>query len=214
MKLFKDRFANKPMGILSSLDLKTAKGKALYWTMFAILLLVCAGTLIPAIWMFLSAFKTPQEMYSSTAFFPKDLTFSGAIAMIKEAWEVLELQRSIINTFIISLGNLVTKILVCGLAGYVLSKLRVSGTRVVFTLVVWTMMMPGVVRTVSSYMSYLSFPFVIDDKLNIGTNYNILNTYIPLWLGAAADSFTIILFKNNFDAIPTSLVVRGRCRHI
>ena len=73
-------------------------------------------------------------------------------------------------------------------------------------LVVWTMMMPGVIRTVPTYMSYISFPLIIDDKLNIGTNFNILDTYWPLWLGAAANSFNIILFKNNFDAIPTSLV--------
>ena len=33
-----------------------------------------------------------------------------------------------------------------------------------------------------------------------------MNTYWPMWLGAAANTFNIILFKNHFDSISMSLV--------
>ncbi len=199
-------FSSKQAGIIMQNDLKSFKGKLLYWVFFAILIIICLTTFFPAIWMFLTAFKSTQEIYSSTAFIPKDFSLPYAYERIAEAWKCLELGRSMVNTLIVSAGNVVAQIFVCGLAGYVLSKLRVKGTRIIFVLVVWTMMMPGVIRTVPTYMSYISFPLIIDDKLNIGTNFNILDTYWPLWLGAAANSFNIILFKNNFDAIPTSLV--------
>ncbi len=200
------RFSDKPAGILNSTDLKSVSGKTLYWVMFGILVFVCVMTFFPAMWMILTAFKTPQEMYSSTALMPSDFSIPKAIGMIKEAWVTLDLGRSMINTLIVSAGNAVASIVVCGMAGFVLSKLKVSGTKLVFTLVVWTMMMPGMVRTVSTYMSFLSFPFVIDDNWAFGLNFSILNTYWPMWLGYAASSFNIILFKNNFDAIPTTLV--------
>ena len=203
-------FSEKKPGLIMPNDLKSAKGKFVYWVFFAILILVCITTFLPAIWMVLTAFKSTQEIYSSISFLPKDFSFHNALERITEAWKCLELGRSMINTLIVSIGNVVAEIFVSGLAGYVLSKLRVKGTRVVFVLVIWTMMMPGAIRTVPTYMSYISFPFIIDDKWNAPTNINILNTYLPLWLGAAANSFNIILFKNNFDSIPTALVEAAR----
>lgn len=200
------KFSQKKAGILNHVDLKSNGGKVLYWTMFGILLLFCLITLFPVLWMVLTAFKSSQEIYSTSNLFPENFTFSSAIAHITDSWNKLKLGRSMINTLIVSFGNVIANIFVCGLAGYVLSKLKVRGTKLVFVLVVWTMMMPGIIRTVPTYMSYISFPFIVDDKMNSVTNINILNTYWPIWLGAAANSFNIILFKNNFDAVPTSIV--------
>lgn len=199
-------FSKKQPGIIMQNDLKSIKGKFLYWLLFGILIIVAFTTLFPAIWMVLTSFKSSQEMYSSAAFFPKNFSLSYAWQRISETWIALGLGRSMVNTLVVSIGKVIAEIFICGLSGFVLSKLRVKGTRLIFVLVVWTMMMPGAIRTVPVYMSYISFPFIVDDKLSVATNINILDTYWPLWLGAAANSFNIILFKNNFDAIPTSLV--------
>ncbi len=203
-------FSDKKPGLLMPNDLKSLKGKTIYWCLFSVLIILCITTFFPAIWMLLTAFKSTQEIYSSVAFLPKEFSFSIAANRISTAWKSLELGRSMVNTIIVSLGNVVVQIFICGLAGYVLSKLRVKGTKLVFVFVIWTMMMPSAIRTVPTYMSYISFPFVIDDKINSVTNINILDTYFPLWLGAAANSFNIILFKNNFDSIPTALVEAAR----
>ena len=200
------KFSNKKAGILNHVDLKSSGGKTLYWSMFAILIFFCLLSIFPFLWMVLTAFKSSQEMYTTANLFPENFTFSGAMAHIADSWNKLKLGNSMINTLIVSLGNVIVNIFVCGLAGYVLSKFKVKGTKLVFVLVVWTMMMPGIIRTVPTYMSYISFPFIIDDKINSITNINILNTYWPIWLGAAANSFNIILFKNNFDAISTSIM--------
>lgn len=200
------RFSEKQAGILNQSDLKTTKGKILYWLMFAILIIFCMMTFFPALWMVLTAFKSSQEIYSSPNLLPENFSFSGAIAHISETWNTLKLGRSMINTLIVSVGNVIANIFVCGLAGFVLSKKKVKGTKLVFVLTIWTMMMPGLIRTVPTYMSYISFPFIVDDGFNSMTNINILDTYWPIWIGAAANSFNIILFKNNFDTISTSIM--------
>ncbi|MBQ3427821.1 MAG: carbohydrate ABC transporter permease [Clostridia bacterium] len=200
------RFSEKQPTLLNQADLKTFKGKLMYWIMFAILICVCITTFFPAVWMVLTAFKTPQEMYSSAKLLPSDFSISSAIEQIKTAWNTLKLGQSMINTLVVSLGNVLVNIFICGLAGFVLSKKKVTGTKLIFVLVIWTMMMPGIIRTVPAYMSYLSFPFVVDDKLNTATNINILDTYLPIWLGSAANSFNIVLFKNSFDQISDSII--------
>ena len=196
------RFENKQTGILSSSDLRTFKGKFIYWTFFVILLIVSLVSLFPAIWTILTALKDTQEIYAGFSLLPKDMSPSTLAKRVADAWNALQLGSSFINTIILSLGNLVFTVVVCGFAGYVLSKLKPKGSRIVFVLVVWTMMMPSQMRMVPNYITMLHFPFAYD----FGVGVNLLDTYWPMWLGAAANAFNVVLFKNAFDGLPQSYV--------
>ena len=63
-------------------------------------------------------------------------------------------------------------------------------------------MMPSQIRIVPNYLSWLHFPFGAD----IGLGVSLLDTYWPMWLGAGADTFAVLLFKNSFDALSNSYV--------
>ena len=196
------RFENKPTGMLSSSDLKTTYGKFIYWTFFAILVIVAIIAVVPAIWTVLTAFKDTQEIYNSFSFFPQDMSWNKIITRLSESWNALQLGDSIINTIDLSIGNLLVRIVVCGFGGYVLSKLKPTGSKLIFTLVVWTMMMPSQIRMVPNYISYLHFPFAADNGLGV----SLLDTYWPMWLGSGADTFAVLLFKNAFDALSSTYV--------
>lgn len=150
----------------------------------------------------MTAFKDTQEIYSSFTFFPREMSWNKIVSRLIESWNALQLGTSIINTIILSLGNLVVRIVVCGFGGYVLSKLKPKGTKIIFILVVWTMMMPGQIRMVPNYISWLHFPFAFD----IGIGVNLLDTFWPIWLNAGADTFAVLLFKNTFDGLSNSYV--------
>jgi len=195
------KFKEKPTGLLTSSDLKTVKGKLIYWAFFIIVMVICVVSVVPALWTVLTAFKDTQEIYKSFTFFPENMSFGGMISRITESWKALQFGESIFNTIILSLGNLVSHLIVCGFGGYVLSRLKPRGSKLVFALVVWTMMMPSQIRMVPTYISYLHFPFAAD----IG-GINLLDTYWPFWLGAGSDTFAVLLFKNAFDALSISYV--------
>ncbi|MBP3361164.1 MAG: carbohydrate ABC transporter permease [Clostridia bacterium] len=196
------RFKTKAPGILSSAELKTSYGKFLYWLFFALLLIVCAVSLIPAIWTVVSAFKPTQEIYSSeVTFFPKEMSFEIFKTRLIESWSTLQLQNAVINTLVLSIGELFMTLAFDGLGGYVLSKLKPKGIKFIFALVVWTMMMPSQIRMVPNYISWLHFPFAYD----IG-GVSIMNTYWPMWISAAANTFNVVLFKNSFDMLSDSYV--------
>ncbi len=196
------KFSGKQTGVLSASDLKTPKGKALYWIFFAILVLTAAISLLPAIWTILTAFKDTQEIYSSFSFFPKEMSWNRVVTRIKDSVKFLQIGDSIINTVVLSIGSWAVNIVVCGFGGYVLSKLKPKGTKLIFTLVVWTMMMPGQIRMVPNYISWLHFPFAYD----IGVGVSLLDTYWPMWLTAGANTFAVLLFKNAFDGLSNSYV--------
>lgn len=196
------RFENKQTGLLSSAELKTFKGKLIYWLFFTILALTSVITLFPAIWTILTAFKETQEIYGAFSLFPKDMSWRNIVHRLIESWNELQLADSFINTIVMSIGSWASTIIVCGFGGYVLSKLKPKGSGLVFTLVVWTMMMPGQMRIVPNYISMLHFPFAYD----FGVGISLLDTYWPIWLGAAANAFNLILFKNAFDGLSQSYV--------
>lgn len=200
------RFDNKTTGILASSELKTFKGKLIYWMFFAILALASIISLFPAIWTILTSFKSTQEIYSEFSFFPKNMSLPTLIGRVKESWAALQLGASFVNTIVLSLGNLVFTIVVSGFAGYVLSKLKPRGSRMFFVLVVWTMMMPGQMRLVPNYITMLHFPFAYD----FGMGVSLLDTYWPMWIGSAASAFNVILFKNAFDGLSQSYVEAAR----
>lgn len=196
------KFNSKQTGVLSSSDLKTVKGKLIYWTFFAILTITAIISVVPAIWTVLTSFKDTQEIYAAFSFFPQDLSWNKIVTRISESWNILQLKEEFINTIVMSLGSLVVKIVVCGFGGYVLSKLKPRGTKLIFTLVVWTMMMPSQIRMVPNYISWLHFPFAGDNGMGV----SLLDTYWPMWLGAGGDTFAVLLFKNAFDALSDSYV--------
>ena len=196
------RFDQKPIGVLSRSELKTVKGKIIYWIFFAILFIISAIAVIPAIWTICTGFKDTQEIYNSMSFFPHNMSWGKITERVSESWSQLQLGKSIVNTIVLSLGCLVVKIGVCGLGGYVLTKMKPKGSKLIFILVVWTMMMPAQIRMGPNYMSYLHFPFAADHGIGV----NLLDTFWPMWLGAGSDTFAVLLFKNAFDGLSTSYV--------
>ena len=196
------RFENKQAGLLSVSDLKTAKGKAVYWFMFACMVALGLVCIVPFIWALMTGFKSSQEIYSSFSFFPKDLTWPSAKQHISDAMNGLKFWKTTFNTVFMAAGEVVRGILVTGLGGYVISRLKPKGARLMFLLFTWSMMLPAQIRLVPQYISFLSFPFLGE----VPGEISLMDTYWPMWLGAAANCFNIILFKNHFDSISDSFV--------
>lgn len=189
-----DLYKNMDKGVLVASDMKNVKYKILYWTIFALMLCYAAIAIVPVLWLMLSGFKSVEEMYAVPAtFFPEEFSLSK----LAEVWNTMNFTRYYANTVYLAAGAVLWVLLVSGLAGYVISKLKPIGTKVVFSIIFWVMMMPGSMRTVPLFMTFKEFPVF---------HFSLLNTFWPCWLMDCANAFDIILFKNFFDSVPTSLV--------
>ena len=121
------KFSEKQTGVLARSDLRTLKGKIIYWCFFAILVCICLISIIPMIWTVATSFKSVGEIYDNISFFPKNLSFGDALKRISYVWNILDLGKSMINTVILSLGSCLITLIVCGLGGYAISKIRPKG---------------------------------------------------------------------------------------
>ena len=196
------RFEQKQAGLLTSSELKTFRGQLMYW-IFILCLTVCVAiALIPAIWTVSSALKDSAEILDSSRFFPSSFSWSKLIGRLSSTWTSMNLSMPMMNTFIRSIGEVLFKIVICGLIGYSISKLKPTGSKALFVAIVWTMMLPSQIRMVSNYIGWMHYPFAADNGLGV----NLLDTFWPFWIGSAADCFGILLFKNAFDGLSDSYV--------
>lgn len=181
-------------GILTESDMKNKRYKVLYIAMFLFMVIYALIALVPVVWVMLSGFKSVGEMYQiPPTFFPKEIDLSK----LWKVWTELKFYNYYLNTFIMAGGVVLFDVVVSGLAGYVISRLKPLGTKVIFAIMFWVMLLPGTMRIVPLYMTFVDFPVL---------HISMLDTFWPIWLMAAANVFDIILFKNFFDGISNSLV--------
>ena len=182
-------------GALCTSDMKQVKYKVFYGFLWALMLFWFTIVILPCLWLAVSGFKTAAEINASTnaTFFPKEWDFGK----LKFAWDTLHYQKFYINTFFLAIGCVISDLVVSGLAGYVLSRLKPRGYKFVLTMVFCLMILPTTGTTVPLYITF---------KEGIIPGVSLLNTYWPMWLMAGANMFNIILFKTNFDGVSSSLI--------
>ena len=185
---------NMDKGILTNSDMKKPKYRLLYALMMIFMIAYCLISVLPVVWIMLSGFKDVKEMYAVPAtLLPKKIDLSK----LGRVWTELKFYKYYGNTFLMAIGSVISNIVISGLAGYVLSRLKPKGTKFMLAVIFWLMLLPGTMSTVPLYMEFKSMPLI---------GINLLETYWPIWLMSGANAFNIILFKNFFDGISSSLI--------
>lgn len=187
------KFKNMDKGALTSSDMRTVKYRMLYFGMLGILLVWCAIVILPIIWIVLSGFKEPNEMYSiPTKLFPSEIRLSK----LADVWNKMKFYRYYFNTFIMAGGCVLADLIVSGIGGYIFSRVKPKGYKILYSVCFTLMLLPNAGGTVPLYMIF--------------KRLNVLNTYIPMYLMSMVNIFHIFLFKNFFDGISMSLVEAAR----
>lgn len=200
MKLKKKK-AEKPAnysGLITSLDMKHSSGKIAYGLVVALMLIISIVSVVPFLWAFLSGLKTTEEFYSVPAtIIPKEFCWEN----ITELFTVHKIHKYALNSVVMILGSLIVELSTATLGGYVLSRLKPKGSKMVFALILWTMMMPDTLSMVPLFMLFIDFPVF---------HINMMGTYFPMWIMAGANCFHVMMFKDFFDKIPQSYIEAAR----
>lgn len=191
------KFLDKTNGLLNGQDLKSGSYRIIYGIMLGMMILMSLVCLLPIIWIALSAFKTPTEFYSvPPTFLPQKMSFK----QIADIWNSVNFFDYFGNTLVMIFGALVFDIAFNGLAGYVISRVRPMGSAFLETLIFGTMLLPSL-SMVPLYMTFVDMPII---------HANLSGSFLPLWLQAGCNAFTIMLFRNFFNGIPMSYLEAAR----
>lgn len=149
---------------------------------------------MPFFWMLLSSLKTNQQLFSLPVrwwIWPLHFeNYAHALSLIP-FWAQLR------NTVVLSGMTVIGNVLSGSFVAYGLSKVDWAGRRFLFGVLIGTMLLPGVVTFVPTYLIFRDLGW--------------LNTYLPLIVPAFLGSpYYIFLFRQFFLTIPESVSEAAR----
>jgi multiple sugar transport system permease protein len=165
---------------------------AVMWRLLVYLTLLAGGFLfmLPALWMFTTAFKTLAESQAfPPVWIPSQLQWSNFITPFQE----LPFAQFYLNTLIVTLGSITGVLLSCTPVAYAFARLHFRGREALFIVVLATMMMPDQTTLIPIYVFFSRLGWI--------------NTFLPLIVPRffATDAFVIFLMRQFFMTIPRDL---------
>lgn len=211
------------MSLFPSVGRKQPKLRLAWWAVMTLLWVGVILHLIPFYIMISTSLKPAAEaMAIPPTLWPKEPTLVGW----KLVWNLSDIAKSLLpqplsryflNSLIMTFGVLLLSIPVTSLAAYASSKL-IKGriARPLFIFFIGTMMLPGIVTLIPSFLLTRNFPFPMPVAPNIpGTEIafptlRIWNTFWAVILPAGFSAGNFLLFKGFFDGIPDSIINAAR----
>jgi oligogalacturonide transport system permease protein len=156
------------------------------------MILIGIVMLYPLIWMLFSAFKTNAEIFGSTALLPVEPVWDSFIKGWKGTGKVTYTQFYI-NTFKLVIPTVLFTVFSCSFVAYGFARFRFRGKKILFMLMISTLMLPNSVLIIPRYILY--------NKLGW------LNSYLPFTIPAlfACYPFFIYMMVQFFRGLPIAL---------
>ncbi|MCK9191920.1 MAG: carbohydrate ABC transporter permease [Sphaerochaetaceae bacterium] len=153
--------------------------------------------IFPFLWMVQNSFNTEKHIFTKEIFSIPDLLFKrnmfeNYIAVIKD----YNFGRYTLNSLLVSGLAALGQIIVCTLSGFVFAKMKFRGSKIVFSLLLLTLMVPVQVTIIPEYYIMMKM--------------NWLDTFLPLIIPSfLSGAFGTFMMKEYFEQIPNSLLDAG-----
>lgn len=159
-----------------------------------VLIIISITMLIPFIWMILTSFKTVTE---STAVDPFVILPSvWRTDAFKSVWENMSFLLLYKNTLLLIVGRVVCAVVTATMAGYAFGRLKFKGKNLMFSLVLFQMMIPAQI-------------FIIPQYLMI-SKMNMMNTIFALVFPGLVTAFGTFLLRQSYMGLPNDLEEAAR----
>lgn len=152
--------------------------------------------LVPFVWMFSTSLKDLSEL-GSTSWIPERLAWDNyRIAFSFGSWG-----RWLFNTLFITFTGVIGSVLSTSLVAYSFARLRWTGRDKLFSVVLATMMLPGIVTMIPQFILFSKLP-----AFGLQGSNNWVNTFLPLTVPAFTGSaFYIFMLRQFMRGIPMEL---------
>jgi multiple sugar transport system permease protein len=160
---------------------------------YPVLLVGLFLVVVPFLWMVVSSFKPEREVRAvPPTWWPETVTLDNYDRLFTQ----LDFPTYFINSVIVAVSVTVGNVVFCSMLGYALAKLSFPGKKVLFAIVLGTLMVPGVVTFIPL--------FVLTTKMGLS------NTLIGMILPFLVAPFGVFLMRQYISALPDELIHAAR----
>ena len=147
----------------------------------------------PLIWMLSSSFKPQTDIFTGFSFWPENPTFDNYI----NGWRGVSgfsFGKFILNSMFLACMCIIGNIISCSMAAYAFSKLKFKLNKVLFSIMLLTLMLPFHVKLIPQYIIFMRLGWV--------------NTYLPFIIPKffAVEGFFVFLMVQYMRTISNELL--------
>lgn len=158
---------------------------------YLLLILISFVMLFPFLYMFFTACKDDAQLIKKTL-----LPNPWHLENFYKAWTKEPFTTFLINSTLVAFLTMLLTILIASLSGFAFSKYRFAGKKVVFSLILATMMVPGQVTMIPNFL--------------ITSRLGMLDSFAGLVIPCLPLAFGIFLMRQLMYAVPDSLLESAR----
>jgi ABC-type glycerol-3-phosphate transport system permease component len=160
---------------------------------YTVLILISFFMILPFVWMLSSSFKLPEDIFG---FPPRLISQNPILSNFSFIFQEKNLLGVLFNTIIIALSATLLSLFFTTLGGYGFAKFEFPGKKILFAILLATMIIPGAVMMVPTFVIMREFGWV--DK------------FWPLIVPGAASAFGIFFFRQYISSINDELMDAAR----
>jgi oligogalacturonide transport system permease protein len=157
-----------------------------------LLLSVAVVMLYPLLWLIGASFKSNAEIFSEVGFWPQSFDFSAYAKGWKTSTEYT-FATYFANSFLITVPRIAVTVVSCVLVAYGFARFEFAGKKLLFGIMIGTMMLPLIVLRLPQYLMFKEMGW--------------LDTYLPLIVPSAfaTDTFFVFMLVQFLRGIPRDM---------
>jgi ABC-type glycerol-3-phosphate transport system permease component len=161
--------------------------------LYFVLILISIFMVLPFVWMLSTSFKLPQDIFG---FPPKIIPDNPVLDNYRVIFQEKNLIGVMLNTITIALFSTLLSLFFTSMGGYGFAKFNFRGKKTLFAILLATMIIPGAVMMVPTFVIMRTFGWV--------------DTFLPLIIPGAANAFGIFFFRQYISSINNELMDAAR----
>jgi len=161
--------------------------------LYFVLILISIFMVLPFVWMLSTSFKLPQDIFG---FPPKIIPDNPVLDNYRVIFQEKNLIGVMLNTITIALFSTLLSLFFTSMGGYGFAKFNFRGKKTLFAILLATMIIPGAVMMVPTFVIMRTFGWV--------------DTFLPLIVPGAANAFGIFFFRQYISSINNELMDAAR----
>ena len=158
--------------------------------------------LTPVIMMFLTSFKSMEEVKSSVFhLLPEKISLTNYIAALGNGNWLIYFR----NSLIITISAVAFSLIFNSIAGYAFARLKFKGSKILFAFLLVGLMMPAQVTILPTFLIMAKFPLMVGNNILGQGGTGMINTFAGLIIPLVSGSYGIFLCKQFYENFPKSL---------
>jgi len=163
------------------------------WWLYIVLTIGFVAVVTPFVWMILGSFKGESELRQvPPTWWPETPTLDN----YRQLFAKESFLRYFFNSTVVAIAVTVGNLIFCSMVGYALAKLTFRGKKVVFGMVMGTLLLPGMVTFVPLFV--------------LVANLGLVDSYPGLILPFLVTPFGVFLMRQFIVGLPDDLLDAGR----